>query len=53
MEFIGGEEGIRTLVGLRPNGFQDRPVMTASVPLLILSAQVKVVAHPGLEPGTP
>ena len=31
---IGGEEGIRTLVGLRPNGFQDRLVMTASIPLL-------------------
>lgn len=32
----GGEEGIRTLVGLHPNGFQDRPVMTTSVPLHIL-----------------
>ena len=30
----GGEGGIRTHVGLHPNGFQDRPVMTASVPLL-------------------
>lgn len=29
----GGEGGIRTHVGLHPNGFQDRPVMTASVPL--------------------
>ena len=29
----GGEEGIRTLVSLRSNGFQDRPVMTTSVPL--------------------
>ena len=29
----GGEEGIRTLVGLPPNGFQDRLVMTASIPL--------------------
>lgn len=29
----GGEDGIRTHVGLHPNGFQDRPVMTASVPL--------------------
>ena len=31
--FDGGEEGIRTLVGLPPNGFQDRLVMTASIPL--------------------
>ena len=30
---VGGEEGIRTLVGLPPNGFQDRLVMTASIPL--------------------
>ena len=30
---FGGEEGIRTLVGLPPNGFQDRLVMTASIPL--------------------
>ncbi len=30
---IGGEGGIRTHVGLHPNGFQDRPVMTTSVPL--------------------
>ncbi len=29
----GGEGGIRTHVELPPNGFQDRPVMTASVPL--------------------
>ena len=29
----GGEEGIRTLVVLPPNGFQDRLVMTASIPL--------------------
>ena len=29
----GGGGGIRTHVGLHPNGFQDRPVMTASVPL--------------------
>ena len=31
----GGEGGIRTLVGVNPNGFQDRPVMTTSVPLHI------------------
>ncbi len=32
----GGEEGIRTLVGLPPNGFQDRLVMTTSIPLRIV-----------------
>ena len=29
----GGEDGIRTHVGLPPNGFQDRLVMTTSIPL--------------------
>jgi hypothetical protein len=29
----GGGRGIRTPVDLRPNGFQDRPVMTTSVSL--------------------
>lgn len=29
----GGESGTRTHVGLRPNSFQDCPVMTASVSL--------------------
>ena len=29
----GGGKGIRTLVGFRPNGFQDRRVMTASLTL--------------------
>ena len=29
--FRGGECRIRTRVGLHPNGFQDRPVMTTSV----------------------
>ena len=43
----GGEGGIRTHVGLSPNGFQDRPVMTTSVPLLIL------VTHWRLERQTP
>ena len=33
---IGGEDGIRTHVGLLPNGFQDRLVMTASIPLRIV-----------------
>jgi hypothetical protein len=31
----GGGRGIRTPVGLHPNGFQDRPVMTTSVSLRI------------------
>jgi hypothetical protein len=35
MNFHGGGRGIRTPVGLHPNGFQDRPVMTASVSLRI------------------
>ena len=30
---VGGGWGIRTLVGLHPNGFQDRLVMTASISL--------------------
>lgn len=38
MVMYGGEDGIRTHVELPPNGFQDRPVMTASVPL-----QVKMI----------
>jgi hypothetical protein len=32
-KLYGGEGGIRTHVELPPNGFQDRPVMTTSVPL--------------------
>ena len=31
--FSFGEDGIRTHVGLPPNGFQDRLVMTTSIPL--------------------
>ena len=31
--FFGGGKGIRTLVGLPPNGFQDRLVMTTSISL--------------------
>ncbi len=34
----GGGGGIRTHVGLHPNGFQDRLVMTTSIPLRISSA---------------
>ena len=33
LRLIGGEEGIRALVGLHPNGFQERLVMTDSIPL--------------------
>ena len=32
---MSGEDGIRTHVPLRTNGFQDRLVMTTSIPLLI------------------
>ena len=32
---FGGEWGIRTLVGVSPNGFQDRLVMTTSITLHI------------------
>ena len=31
--FLSGEDGIRTHVPVRTNGFQDRLVMTASIPL--------------------
>ena len=40
---VGGEEGIRTLVGLLPNGFQDRLVMTASISLRIFNC--KTIIH--------
>ena len=33
-----GEDGIRTHAPVKTNGFQDRPVMTASVPLHIYSS---------------
>ena len=33
--FLSGEDGIRTHVPVRTNGFQDRLVMTASIPLRI------------------
>ena len=33
---MSGEDGIRTHVPLRTNGFQDRLVMTTSIPLRIL-----------------
>ncbi len=41
----GGEEGIRTLVVLPPNGFQDRLVMTASIPLRICRIATKLFYH--------
>ena len=34
-KFFSGEDGIRTHVHVRTNGFQDRLVMTASIPLRI------------------
>ena len=34
--FGSGEDGIRTHAPVKTNGFQDRPVMTTSVPLHIL-----------------
>ena len=34
--FFGGGKGIRTLVGLLPNGFQDRLVMTTSISLRVV-----------------
>ena len=38
--FYGGGCRIRTRVDFRPNGFQDRPVMTASVTLRIYTCQI-------------
>ena len=35
-DFFGAEGGIRTHVGVNPNGFQDRLVMTTSIPLRLL-----------------
>ena len=34
---ISGEDGIRTHAPVKTNGFQDRPVMTASVPLQLFA----------------
>ena len=33
MNGFSGEDGIRTHAPVKTNGFQDRPVMTTSVPL--------------------
>ena len=35
-KWFSGEDGIRTHAPVKTNGFQDRPVMTTSVPLRIL-----------------
>ena len=40
---FGGGSGIRTHVGLPPNGFQDRPVMTTSVSLQVQPTRIKSV----------
>ena len=37
---MSGEDGIRTHVPLRTNGFQDRLVMTTSIPLHVLAPQI-------------
>ena len=42
----GGGKGIRTLVGLLPNGFQDRLVMTASISLRVCEATGRLQCRP-------
>ena len=46
-KFFSGEDGIRTHVPVRTNGFQDRLVMTASIPLRIgiLFSQEKLLSR--------
>ena len=44
--FHGGGRGIRTPVGLHPNGFQDRRVMTTSLALHIEKYIIVVVILP-------
>ena len=41
-KFQSGEDGIRTHAPVKTNGFQDRPVMTASVPLHIRFVQREI-----------
>ena len=41
---ISGEDGIRTHAPVKTNGFQDRPVMTTSVPLRLC---FDIIAYPG------
>ena len=47
---VGGEEGIRTLVGLLPNGFQDRLVMTTSIPLQVSAVLLFLIGTFGMIP---
>ena len=46
----GGGKGIRTLVGLLPNGFQDRLVMTASISLRMARSDATPVVPTGAFP---
>ena len=41
--FISAEDGIRTHVPLRTNGFQDRLVMTSSIPLQFVHKRTKLL----------
>ncbi len=43
----GGAGGIRTHGGLHPNGFRDRPVMTASILLRILFCNSCIITKSG------
>ena len=42
---IGGGCGIRTHVGVNPNGFQDRLVMTASITLRKRQIRLRVLKY--------
>ena len=42
---VGGGGGIRTPVGLHPNGFQDRLVVTASIRLHIFNCKILQQTH--------
>ena len=46
----GGEGGIRTHVGLHPNGFQDRLVMTTSIPLQVSAVCCFLIGTFGMIP---
>ena len=46
----GGGKGIRTLVGLLPNGFQDRLVMTASISLRMVRSDATPVVPTTADP---
>ena len=43
---MSGEDGIRTHVPLRTNGFQDRLVMTTSIPLHIYNSENRLIELP-------